>query len=73
MGAGGNIGIEIMTCMLKNTIWACVVAIGHSIDEVSEIIHKVDSTSDLEFGRRSRQRVKLQFRNILIQAQDYDR
>lgn len=63
---GGNVGIEVMTCMLKNTMWACVVAIGHSCEAVSEILlHKLDSDSDRAYNRL--------FRNILIKTQDYDR
>lgn len=61
----GNIGIEISTCILNNTVWAIIVAIGHSIDELS------GSTENPQSSTASN-RIHL-FRNILIQVQDYDR
>lgn len=65
IGVTGNIGIEIITCMLKNTVWACTVAICHSIDEISELLVKSKPNSSNIITSR--------FRNILVQVQDLDR
>lgn len=65
IGVAGNIGIEIITCMLKNTVWACTVAICHSIDEISELLVKSKTCSSNLITSR--------FRNILVQVQDLDR
>lgn len=66
MGGTGNIGIEIITCILKNNVWASTVAICHSIDDISE------SLECPNVGAMSRV-IDLKFRNILIQIQDLDR
>lgn len=65
IGATGNIGIEIITCILKNNVWASTVAICYSIDEISEIIEYPDG--------HTKRSVDLKFRNILVQVQDLDR
>lgn len=65
VGVTGNIGIEIATCMFKNSIWASTVAIRHSIEEFS---------NDMETNAKtSKQILDYHFRNILMQTQDYDR
>lgn len=69
IGLSGNIGLEIITCILKNNIWVSTVAIGHSVDEYTqEIIENKnkDRFTDRVFN-------VLEFRNILIQVQDLDR
>lgn len=65
IGVTGNIGIEIATCMFKNSIWASTVAIRHSIKELSNVMETNAKTS--------KQRLDYHFRNILMQTQDYDR
>lgn len=67
VGLGGNIGIEIITCILKNNMVAGTAAIGHSVGEFTEMIKK--SKEDLTMRRV----MDYQFRNILIQLQDLDR
>lgn len=66
IGGTGNLGIEVITCIMKNNVWASTVAIGHAIDEIS---HCVESP-DKDETRRS---IDLKFRNILVQVQDLDR
>lgn len=64
IGMAGNIGIEIITCLLKNSVWASVLIICSSIDEFF----------DLEkFKSLSNTTIDYKFRNILIQIQDLDR
>lgn len=63
IGIAGNVGIEIITCILKNTVWASTVVICHSIDEFSNI------TVNFE----SKESINCHFRNILIQVQDLHR
>lgn len=65
IGCTGNIGIEIITCILKNNVWASTGAICYSIDDISNSIQ-----SPAVNLKRS---VDLRFRNILVQAQDLDR
>ncbi|XP_055300263.1 uncharacterized protein LOC129567422 [Sitodiplosis mosellana] len=61
-----NEGIEIMTCILKNNVWASTVAICHAIDEISDCIEcpKADDMKGF---------IDLKVRNILVQVQDLDR
>lgn len=61
-GIIGNFGIEIMTCLIKNTIWATVVAICYSIDMMVQSIE----------AKKSDYVIDQEFRAILIQMQDYD-
>lgn len=63
LGLAGNFGIEIAMCMLKNTVWATAVAICFSIDEFTDSIIQSKPARDID----------KEFRNILIQLQDYDR
>lgn len=65
VGTTGNIGIEIITCLLKDTIKMSTIVICQSIDELSEFIEK--SKSDDE------NYIDHQYRNILIQVQDLNR
>lgn len=65
VGLSGNIGIEIITCILKNNVWAATEAIGYSIDEFSGAIE----SSEFKLIRM----IDLKFRNILVQVQDFDR
>lgn len=63
IGCSGNIGIEVIQSILKNTVWASTVAIVYSIDEFSANFTKSTSTP-----LRDRY-----FRNIVRQVQDLDR
>lgn len=63
IGFAGSSGIEVFTCMVKNTVWASAVAICFSIDEISESIKQTKPSRAID----------KEFRNILIQLQDYDR
>lgn len=65
VGLAGTIGVEIVTSMLKNTVWACTVAMKHTIDDISELIKTPDPKPSNVLNH--------QFRNVLIQAQDLDR
>lgn len=65
IGGTGNLGIEIITCILKNNVWASTVAICYSIDEISDSIQSP--------AANLKTIIDLKFRNILIQVQDLDR
>lgn len=65
IGATGNIGIEIVTCMLKNNVWASTGAICYSVDTISEAIERPEG--------HMKRIIDLKFRNILMQVQDHDR
>lgn len=60
-------GIEIITCILKNNVWASTVAICHAIDEISKCI------KDPKPNEKMKRSIDLKLRNILIQVQDLDR
>lgn len=64
LGMPANISAEMYMCLIKNTIWACTVVIGHSIDEISVL---------LESSAPNKRQIIGKFRNILVQAQDLDR
>lgn len=64
IGLAGTIGLEIVTSMLKNTVWASTVAIKLAIDEISD---------QLTIPDRPMNTISCQFRNVLIQTQDLDR
>lgn len=61
----GNIGVEIATCILKNSVWMITVSLCHSIDVITEKI--MDPLSN------SKTSIDYRFQNILIQVQDLDR
>lgn len=61
----GTMGVEILTCILKNCILVISATISHAIDEITKKIEKPETCSKLCIDRY--------FRNILIQAQDLDR
>lgn len=61
-GGTGNVGIEMITFILKNTVWASTMAICYSIDEFSNLITHSESNSSTT--------VLYTFRNIVIQLQD---
>lgn len=65
IGLTGNIGIEIPTCMLINSVWITTVTICHAIDEITERLN--------EPARNTKIAIDYCFRNILIQVQDLDR
>lgn len=65
IGFSGNIGIEIITCILKNNVWASTIAICHAIDVISECIEHPENDM--------KRLIDLKLRNILIQVQDLDR
>lgn len=61
----GNIGIEMITCMMKNSVWAIIVAICHTIDQVSEMYRNPQTNSSNV--------VHCCIRNLSIQVRDLDR
>lgn len=63
LGLSGNYGIEIGTCILKNSVWAIAMAICHSIDELKDLLAKPKQLREID----------MEFRNLLIQIMDYDR
>lgn len=63
LGLAGSFGIEISTCLIKNSVFAIAVAICHSINEFTNSVIK----------SKPRRIIDKEFRNILIQLQDYDR
>lgn len=63
IGITGNVSIELINCLLKNTVWASYGAIGHSVDELTKLINKSESVVT----------VSCHFKHILMQIQDYDR
>lgn len=65
IGGTGNIGIEIITCIMKNTVWAATVAICYAVDEISQFLESPKS--------QPKYFMDCKFRNILIQVQDLDR
>lgn len=70
IGVVGNFGIEVATCMLKNTVWGVMVVICHSIDEISKLLQNSDDDST---ESNSKGNIDIYFRNMLIQIQDFDR
>lgn len=65
MVVGGNIGIELTSCIVKNTIGTTTAAISYSIDDLIEKFKNPKGNSITYIDGS--------FRNILIQAQDLDR
>lgn len=65
LGILGNYAIEIGTSMVKNSMWGSNVAISYAIDKMSNSIIK-NRSKPLKY-------VDYEFRNILIQLQDFDR
>lgn len=61
LGIAGTIGIEVWTGMLKKTFPAYTMAIGYSIDHLGNSIECSKTNIDHEF------------RNLLVQLQDFDR
>lgn len=65
IGISASIGIEIATCIVKNNVSAIVVAIGYETSQLSKYIE-----SNVNESSKS---IHVQFRNMLIQIQDFDR
>lgn len=65
VGMGGNIGTEIIVCLIKNTVWMMAVGMSYAVDEIIEQLTSFSMTLPIS--------VDYSFRNILLQAQDYDR
>lgn len=65
VGLLGTIGVEIMTCMLKDTISATTVAVGYALQQLSDMLESAN--------QKSSKTIDGYLRNILIQVQDYDR
>lgn len=61
----GNIGIEVLNCILKNAVWSSANAVCYSIDELSPILKKSKQVPSKIIDYR--------FRNIVLQVQDIDR
>lgn len=71
LGFVGTIGIEITTCLIKNTLWMMTVATSYAIDEMVE--EMTTSVSVSTVWARTQIHIDYIFRNILLQAQDIDR
>lgn len=76
----GNIGIEMITCMMKNSVWAITVAICHTMKEITEMAEKresnPDSTTDSNPGLSSGStdlEIDYYMRNFSIQVSDLNR
>lgn len=65
IGISGTFGIEVVVCMLKNSFDAISCAVCYSIDELV--------TTFNESNPLSNRIVKIHFRNIVIQLEDFDR
>lgn len=65
VGSVGLLGIEITTCIIKDTLRVSTAAICYSIDEMSELILCHEANQKIS--------IDLHFRNIIIQIQDFDR
>lgn len=65
IGISGNLGIEVIICMIKSTLFDMANSICHSIDELIADFNEVTQTSN--------RIVELQFRNIIMKVQDADR
>lgn len=66
VGLAGSIGIEILTCVLKDSVWITTAAISYAVDEISEKIEDpVLIPSEICIDNY--------FRNILAQVQDFER
>lgn len=63
IGIAGNLGIEVMTCMIKNTVWVAATAICYSIDELTDSVKQSKPSRIID----------MEFRKMLIQVQDLDR
>lgn len=67
IGITGNYGIEIIACILKNTVWASASTICYSLDELTELLHEPEQRE------KKIMKTKYQLRNTLVQIQDFDR
>lgn len=65
VGLAGTVGIELITCLLKNTVLVSTATVCYAIDEVTVMLEKSKELSKRVIGA--------QFRNILVQVQDLDR
>lgn len=65
VGIASNVGIEIIVCLVKNTVWMMTVGMRYAIDEVIEKLTSFPMTTTLS--------IDYSLRNILLQAQDFDR
>lgn len=65
IGMTANIGIEVLNCILANTVWTNAIVICYSIDEISRILQnsKQHSVGIVDY----------RFRNIVMRVQDADR
>lgn len=64
-GLNGNFGLDWITSMMQNTIWACGVAISYAIARLSNCIKKNEYQASRTIDR--------DFQNVLMQVQDYNR
>lgn len=65
MAMSSNLGIEILNCILSNTVWSSSIVICYSIDEYSHILKRSNKNSNGIDNHR--------FRNIIIQLHDVHR
>lgn len=70
LGFAGNVGIEITTSLIKNSLWMMTAATNYAIDELVDELTTFTSISD---SAQTQIHVDYIFRNILLQAQDIDR
>lgn len=66
VGLLGNLGVEIITNLLKNTVWVCTTVVGQSIHEISILLENTKR-------KQTTRHIEHRFRNILVQVQDLDR
>lgn len=69
----GNIGIEMITCMMKNSVWAITVAICHTMKEITEMTEKRESNPESNPASSSDYEIDYYMRNFSIQVSDLDR
>lgn len=65
VGLAGNVGVEIITSMLKNTVYVCTATIGYSVHEITILLENHE--------QKVTRIINHQFRNTLVQIQDLDR
>lgn len=80
----GNIGIEMITCMLKNSVWAITVAICHTIEVISNSVEQSVNKSAEQPAESSTEQtakeskldsieINSYIQNLSIQVRDLDR
>lgn len=65
VGACATIGIEIIICIWKNSLWTLSAAVCYSLDELMRSFNESDASTN--------RIVKYHFRNVVLQMRDRDR